>query len=281
MQRERERERDVSASTPSSAETSLSLSLHFYLSSPPLHFFLALTIGHYYSLWKCVWAPKSCFPPWGNEVSPDTLNDTKLVWTDNGPFYRHVEKLTSSVSPTTAEVSQQCCQLLRFWQCSKTAAVHYGWLKYSEKASLCVCKKEREKKLFRWKWYALFGLNRWKKKNEVSVCACVHACARARVCVMCDGWEKEREREREREREKKVAWAYFMLSRFVDQTLLEKSREKENEEKSKQSNKVCTHGLECTKQGHIYQLLMEILPLIPSELQENSCWANASTSTDA
>ena len=26
---------------------SLSLSLHFYLSSPPLHFFLALTIGHY------------------------------------------------------------------------------------------------------------------------------------------------------------------------------------------------------------------------------------------
>ena len=29
------------------AETSLSLSLHFYLSSPPLHFFLALTIGHY------------------------------------------------------------------------------------------------------------------------------------------------------------------------------------------------------------------------------------------
>ena len=29
------------------AETSLSLSLHFYLSSPPLHFFLALTIGNY------------------------------------------------------------------------------------------------------------------------------------------------------------------------------------------------------------------------------------------
>ena len=28
-------------------ETSLSLSLHVYLSSPPLHFFLALTIGHY------------------------------------------------------------------------------------------------------------------------------------------------------------------------------------------------------------------------------------------
>ena len=29
------------------AETSLSLSLHFYLSSPPLHFFLALTLGQY------------------------------------------------------------------------------------------------------------------------------------------------------------------------------------------------------------------------------------------
>ena len=56
MQRERERERDVSASTPFDqtddgvdAETSLSLSLslHFYLSSPPLHFFLTLTFGLY------------------------------------------------------------------------------------------------------------------------------------------------------------------------------------------------------------------------------------------
>ena len=48
---QRERERDVSASTQIDdgvdAETSLSLSLHFYLSSPPLHFFLALTFGQY------------------------------------------------------------------------------------------------------------------------------------------------------------------------------------------------------------------------------------------
>ena len=34
---------DVSAET----SLSLSLSLHFYLSSPPLHFFLALTFGQY------------------------------------------------------------------------------------------------------------------------------------------------------------------------------------------------------------------------------------------
>ena len=46
------------------AETSLSLSLHFYLSSPPLHFFSRAHIGSVYSLGKCVWAPKSCSPPW-------------------------------------------------------------------------------------------------------------------------------------------------------------------------------------------------------------------------
>ena len=49
------------------AETSLSLSLHVYLSSPPLHFFFSRAHNRslsLYSLWKCVWAPKSCFPPW-------------------------------------------------------------------------------------------------------------------------------------------------------------------------------------------------------------------------
>ena len=51
-EREREREREIS------------LSLHFYLSSPPLHFFSRAHNRSLYSLWKCVWAPKSCFPPW-------------------------------------------------------------------------------------------------------------------------------------------------------------------------------------------------------------------------
>ena len=42
-----QRERKLMTDDGVDAETSLSLSLHFYLSSPPLHFFLALTIGHY------------------------------------------------------------------------------------------------------------------------------------------------------------------------------------------------------------------------------------------
>ena len=49
MPRERKREREKEADDGVDAETSLSLSLslHFYLSSPPLHFFLALTCGLY------------------------------------------------------------------------------------------------------------------------------------------------------------------------------------------------------------------------------------------
>ena len=43
--RDRNAERERKTDDGVDAETSLSLSLHFYLSSPPLHFFLTLTFG--------------------------------------------------------------------------------------------------------------------------------------------------------------------------------------------------------------------------------------------
>ena len=70
------------------AKTSLSLSLCTSISLLRLYTFSRAHNRSLYSLWKCVWAPKSCFPPWRTDqpaaqklsISRTSLRSACVIW---------------------------------------------------------------------------------------------------------------------------------------------------------------------------------------------------------